>query len=996
MAIAGSAAVPGYFFGPDAGFAAVCALLVVAAGLVTGATDARASMVAGWLVYAALAGGQAVVVGLVLAGVIADRSLTVVDIPGHPWWHHAAAHLALQLIYLVAFGAARRFQRQYRRLAGEVVAHERVAAQRRSLLAEARAEYSRALAFGKGGVFSGQAVGGYTLGPLLGRGGAGEVYAAVDRAGAPAAVKLLRGDRLDDAAARSRFVDETSLMARVTSDHVVRVLEDGTAAPVPYAALERLDGDDLAGYVARHGPLPPDQLAALCDAVAAALTASHAAGVVHLDVTPRNLVRARDAAGAWRWKLCDFGAARDAAATATATAAAPVGTWRHLAPERLAGAPGDVRADVYGFASTIYTAATGREPGDDLAAPTVAALAAAMPGAPAVSPPLALALAVGLARDPARRFVDVATAHRAFLAGLAGVADAQVTAAAAAVLAETPWRPLGPPVPAPVPPRTVADDASATSSSVASAPPASVVDPAWLAAYRTKMRGFYAAVVALCTGGAALFGLIIVDPVALRIAWTCMLGVVAVLALHRRLTRADAAGSVYWPWAIIGALSVGPAYALGLHSGFAAIIAVVLFAGGLFRGSLGTAWFDRRGWVLAAVVVAHTVVFALIVGGWLADRGNVTVDRPGQAPWEPFVLHGALVGVYAIAFAAGAAIDARQRALLRLAQAAVDVAARQAALLATARAQLDATLAGEQVGIFSHLQLGRYAVGRLLGRGGMGEVYQAIDSASGQAVALKLVRGDRVADPRFLRRFAQEARALATVSSRFVARVHEVGGLDREPPYIAMELIVGASLAATLRGRDRLAPAEVQALVGDVGAGLADLHRAGVIHRDVKPQNLVHVDDGPVWKLVDLGLAKVGDAGTSTARLVLGTPAYMAPEQVLGDEVDARADLYSFTLVVYRALVGHPAYTGRDPLAIAREARDLGPPAPGAGTAADVALALRIGLAYALADRFASADELREVLGAALAGRLPPAWRARGEALVARSPWRGAPGPTAT
>lgn len=990
IAIAAATAVPGYFFGPNAGFAALCALLVVAGGLVTGATDARASAVAGWWVYGALAGGQAVVVALVLTGALPDRSLTVVDIPGHPRWHHVAAHAALQAIYLVAFVAARRFQRRYRALAAEVAGHQRDAARRRALVAEARADYARALALGKGGVFAGQTVGGFELGALVGRGGDGEVYAAVDPAtGAPAAVKVLRGDRLGDPDAVARFVDETSVIARVASPHVARVFAvGGPEAALPFLAMERLDGDDLATYVRRRGPLPPDELAGLLDALVDALTAIHAAGVAHLDVAPGNVVRAVGPGGFARWTLVDLGAARGEGA--------PRGHARHAAPERVRGGAVDGRADVYGLASVLYTAATGGEPHAALDEPATA-LATRMPDAPAVPPPLAAALAVGLARDPSARFADVAAAGRAFHGALAGVLDRTLAAAAEAVLVATPWGSGAPTavVDAPVvdaPPPAAPPSGSAGSSvswssesSVPSVLPAEA-DPAWLAAYRGKMRAVYLAVTALCVGGAALFAIIIVDRLALTIAWASMAAVVAIMALHAGLTRRRGDPSAYWPWALIGAASVGPAYALGLHSGFAAIIAVVLFAGGLFRGSLGTAWYDRRAWVLVAVVVAHTAVFAAIAAGALADRGNVAVHQPGAARWEPYALHAALIVVYAIAFAAGYTVDRRQRSLLAAAATAAELAARQEALLATARAELDRALAGETVGIFSQLRVDHFAVGRLLGRGGMGEVYQALDTRADRPVALKLVRGDRVGDPRFLRRFEAEAQAMARVESAHVARVYAVGGLERDLPYIAMELVTGESLAARLRQRERLALDEVAALVADAAAGLGDLHRAGVIHRDVKPDNLVQLAGG-AWKLVDLGLAKLG-AGAASDALIVGTPAYMAPEQVDGAAVDARADLYSLTLVLYRALVGRPAFTGRDPVAIAAAAR-RGPPSP--STAAelprDVILALRVGLAADPGDRFADAGELAWVFAEALTGRMTAAWRARATALLARCPW---------
>jgi hypothetical protein len=880
IAIAAGAAVPGYFVGPNAGFAALGALLVVAGGLVTAATDARASAVAGWWVYGALAGGQAAVVLAVLAGALPDRSLTPIDIPGHPVWHHVAAHVALQAIYLVAFVAARRFQRRYRALAGEVAARLREAARQRALVAEARADYARALARGKG------------------EGGVG----ARARAAPAAAVGAL---------------EDTSLVVAPRRDDRGR--------------------DD------RVGPRGPDELARWIDG----------------------------------W-----------VATAGADDREP-------------------RAAVHALAAGVYREATGGP------IPEVApGSAPALPPAPPVPPPLAAVLAVGLAPDPADRFSDVGGAARALHAALAGVVDPPVAAAAARIVAATPWGAAvvppsssGPPRSRPAPPSAARSPSPPSTPSTTSIPPPSPPSPpapppavarAWLAAYQAKMRGVYLAVLALCLGGAALFAIIIVDRVALLVAWAAMAAVVAIMALHAALTRRRPDGSVYWPWAVIGVASVGPAYALGLHSGFAAILAVVLFAGGLFRGSVATAWYDRRAWVLVAIVVAHTAVFALVASGQLADRGNVALRQPGAEVWEPYLVHGALLAVYALAFVAGDLVDRRQRALLLAGQAAAEGAARQEALLLTARAELDQALAEAADGIFTDAVIDHFAVGRLLGRGGMGEVYAAVDTRDERPVALKLVRGDRVGDPSFLVRFAAEAAALARVDSPRVARVYALGGLDRELPYIAMERCDGPSLATVLRARDRLGLAELAALVEDAARALVDLHAAGVIHRDVKPDNLIQVVVDGRWKLVDLGLAKLGDAAVDPTQLV-GTPAYMAPEQVDG-QADARADLYSLSLVLYRAAVGRPAFTGRDPIAIAAAARREGPPAPDAAAElpSDLHRALRIGLAAEPADRFADAAELAQVFAEALAGRLAPAWRRRADDLLARAPWHRDAASTAT
>jgi serine/threonine-protein kinase len=187
-----------------------------------------------------------------------------------------------------------------------------------------------------------------------------------------------------------------------------------------------------------------------------------------------------------------------------------------------------------------------------------------------------------------------------------------------------------------------------------------------------------------------------------------------------------------------------------------------------------------------------------------------------------------------------------------------------------------------------------------------------------------------------------------------------------------------------LRERGRLPAAELRRLISDVATGLRDVHDAGVLHRDVKPENvmLTEADGRPRWKLVDFGVAKLMIAGV-TENLLVGTPAYMAPEQLAGGSLDARTDLYSFCLVVYRALTGRPAFAEGD------RAPNRRPPDPRRflDLSMEMEMALRIGLAEEPGDRFASATELREIFLAALDERLSDAWHERGIVLLAAHPW---------
>ncbi|MBI5499003.1 MAG: protein kinase [Deltaproteobacteria bacterium] len=598
------------------------------------------------------------------------------------------------------------------------------------------------------------------------------------------------------------------------------------------------------------------------------------------------------------------------------------------------------------------------------------------------------------AAEPASTLVERRPAVPAAVAASGAVATFAATSPAAEQPV-VPSRTAVAPVPAasPAADRPASDSRAARAGTVDSRPADdSSSATAWQAAYRAKMRGFVAAVVLACAAGAVLLGWIARERGPLLVAWACLAGVAGAAWLHDGLVRRRRTEAIYWPWAIAGCLSVGPAFAFGLHSGFAAVLALGLFAGGMFRGSRSAPWLDRRSLVLAALIAAHTAVFVLVMTGTLGDDGNVAVRQAGVPVFAPMVDHVLLMGIYFASFVAGGVVDRAYQTLTDRGRGAALDAARKEGLLATARAELDRARGDDEGGMFTGLRVGGYGVGRLLGRGGMGEVYEARRIGDEARVALKVVRGDRVGDPVFLELFHKEARALRRIESPYVARVLEVGGIEEEIPFIAMEYIAGRSLARVLRERERLEPGEAREMIRDVTRGLSDVHHAGVVHRDIKPQNVIRTDveGGPRWKLVDFGGARFLDAGSAvTTRLIVGTAAYMSPEHAAGEPVDARSDLYSLCLVLYRALVGRPAFTVHDPEEMVRRAAAEGPPDPRA--CADVsrplALALRLGLASRPDDRPASALELAALFDQAFSGRLDAAWRKRAADVLRREPW---------
>src|SRR5580700_5896111 len=193
--------------------------------------------------------------------------------------------------------------------------------------------------------------------------------------------------------------------------------------------------------------------------------------------------------------------------------------------------------------------------------------------------------------------------------------------------------------------------------------------------------------------------------------------------------------------------------------------------------------------------------------------------------------------------------------------------------------------------LHSDVRLGPYQVESKIGEGGMGEVFRAVDTRLGRAVAIKVV------DQRFTERFEREARAISSLNHPNICTLYDIG-----PNYLVMELVEGETLAARLK-QGPLPIEMVRYYGGQIAAGLAEAHAKGIIHRDLKPGNIMIAKS--TIKVLDFGLAKSGEDETlTTSRMVMGTPAYMAPEQREGKPADARSDIYSFGCVLHEMLTG--------------------------------------------------------------------------------------------
>jgi serine/threonine-protein kinase len=207
---------------------------------------------------------------------------------------------------------------------------------------------------------------------------------------------------------------------------------------------------------------------------------------------------------------------------------------------------------------------------------------------------------------------------------------------------------------------------------------------------------------------------------------------------------------------------------------------------------------------------------------------------------------------------------------------------------------------------------GRYVLEQELGRGGMGVVYRARDSQLDRPVALKFLGSMVDSSEEFRQRFIREARTAAKINHPNIVSIYDISASVGKA-YIAMEYIEGPSLHKYISQRKALKPKEAVNVIVQTCSALAAIHDAGIVHRDIKPDNILLAKGGLV-KLTDFGLAKAEDSRMTRTGVVMGTPSYMAPEQVLGKEADVRSDIYSLGLVLHECLTGETAFLGPDVL----------------------------------------------------------------------------------
>jgi serine/threonine-protein kinase len=274
---------------------------------------------------------------------------------------------------------------------------------------------------------------------------------------------------------------------------------------------------------------------------------------------------------------------------------------------------------------------------------------------------------------------------------------------------------------------------------------------------------------------------------------------------------------------------------------------------------------------------------------------------------------------------------------------------------------------------------GRYVFGELIATGGMGEVYRATDTALDRPVAIKLLKPEYADDPVNRARFDSEARHAAALHHPHVAAVYDVGemptasGLMR--PYLVMELVDGQPLSTLLRAGQPMDPDVVRDLLGQAGDALAAAHRAGIVHRDVKPGNLLVTADRDV-KVTDFGIARAASTATITGTgQVMGTPQYLSPEQARGEQASPASDVYSLGVVAFECLAGHRPFQKDTAVATAlAHLHDPVPPLP-ASVPPDLAAVVTRALAKTPAERYPDAAAFTAALRGVAGNRsdTPPA-----------------------
>ncbi len=431
-------------------------------------------------------------------------------------------------------------------------------------------------------------------------------------------------------------------------------------------------------------------------------------------------------------------------------------------------------------------------------------------------------------------------------------------------------------------------------------------------------------------------------------------------------------------------------------NGFVAILYFGPFSGASMLAVIGLFVVSRVEFLGSAAPIwglvagFQAIAAGLVISGAIDDPGLITTTSPPHVQFFMQVFYQVL---YAGAYLVGTtARDVQSNAVGRLERAHKEARQREA-LLHEARQDLDQALNVAVPGRYTEEVVGRFQLGMVIGRGGMAEVYEAVDMTSGEPVAVKLLHPHMLSEPGVVTRFLREARAAAALDSPHVAAIIAASEPTEALPYLVMERLDGRDLADRLRQTPQLPLDEVVALVTQV-ASVIDLARAeGIVHRDLKPRNLFWAeaaDGSGRWKVLDFGVSVLASgSGTLTHGHMVGTPSYMSSEQARGLDVDHRTDIHALAAIAYRCLTGRPPYPGVDVPSIVYRVVHTMPERPSAlvDVSRDVDAVLAIGLSKRMDERYDDAAAFAEALAGAARKQLEPKWHRRAARILASHPW---------
>jgi serine/threonine-protein kinase len=274
---------------------------------------------------------------------------------------------------------------------------------------------------------------------------------------------------------------------------------------------------------------------------------------------------------------------------------------------------------------------------------------------------------------------------------------------------------------------------------------------------------------------------------------------------------------------------------------------------------------------------------------------------------------------------------------------------------------------------------GRYRIDAILGSGGMGRVYRGEHTGIGRPVAIKVLHAEMTRNREAAQRFQREAMASGRLDHPNIVNVSDFGVVNDGPCYLVMEVLEGESLGARLDREKRIPWREAVEILRGVLHGLKHAHERGVVHRDIKPDNvfLTRKDGEPVVKILDFGIAKLyagdpDDPASTRAGLTVGTPAYLSPEQAVGGEIKPASDLYSATIVLFEMITGRAPFEDKDPLAmlgahVSREPPRIADVAPDLSVPPQLEDLIQRGMIKTSSDRITSADDYLAYLDAVIA-----------------------------